>query len=146
MTKRLPFHFSLLCSGEGNGNPLQCSCLDNPGREAWWAAVYGVTQSRTRLRWLSSSSMQWKCWVLTIEPAENSVAFLILATCTFTIFSCKILSALFTFANKQFLTLLNFRTVYLYSISLHSTLYLSSPRYWFLIFCSLSAFLKWMLR
>ena len=48
MTERLPFHFSLSCIGEGNGNPLQCSCLENP-REggAWWAAVYGVTQSRT---------------------------------------------------------------------------------------------------
>ena len=48
MTERLHFHFSLLCIGEGNGNPLQCSCLENPrDGEAWWAAVYGVTQSRT---------------------------------------------------------------------------------------------------
>ena len=48
---------SLSCTGEGNGNPLQCSCLENPrDRGAWWAAVYGVTQSRTRLKWLSSSS------------------------------------------------------------------------------------------
>ena len=54
MTERLPFHFSLSCIGEGNGNPLQCSCLENPrDREAWWAAVYGVTQSRTRLKQLS---------------------------------------------------------------------------------------------
>ena len=53
----LHFHFSLSCIGEGNGNPLQCSCLENPrDREAWWAVVYGVTQSRTRLKWLSSSS------------------------------------------------------------------------------------------
>ena len=50
------FHFSLLCIGEGNGNPLQGSCLENPrDRGAWWAAVYGVTQSRTRLMQLSSS-------------------------------------------------------------------------------------------
>ena len=57
MTKRLHFHFPLSCIGEGNDNPLQCSCLENPsdGR-AWWAAVYGVTQSRTRLKRLSSSS------------------------------------------------------------------------------------------
>ena len=50
-TERLPFHFSLSCIGEGNGNPLQCSCLENPrdGR-AWWAAVYGVTQSQTLLK------------------------------------------------------------------------------------------------
>ena len=56
-TERLHFHFSLSCIGEGNGNPLQCSCLENPrdGR-AWWAAVYGVAQSRTRLKRLSSSS------------------------------------------------------------------------------------------
>ena len=58
MTERLPFPFSLSCTGEGNGNPLQCSCLVNPGDGgAWWAAtVYGVTQSRTRLKRLSSSS------------------------------------------------------------------------------------------
>ena len=56
-TERLPFHFSLSCIGEGNGNPLQCSCLENPrDGGAWWAAVYGVSQSRTRLKRLSSSS------------------------------------------------------------------------------------------
>ena len=48
MTERLPFHFSLSCIGERNGNPLQCSCLENPrDGGAWWAAIYGVTQSRT---------------------------------------------------------------------------------------------------
>ena len=48
---------SLSCIGEGNGNPLQCSCLENPRiGGAWWAAIYGVTQSRTQLKWLSSSS------------------------------------------------------------------------------------------
>ena len=57
MTEQLHFHFSLSCIGEGNGNPLQCSCLDNPrDGGAWWAAVYGVAQSRTRLKRLSSSS------------------------------------------------------------------------------------------
>ena len=56
-TERLHFHFSLSCSGEGNGNPLQCSCLENPrDGGAWWAAVYGVAQSRTQLKRLSSSS------------------------------------------------------------------------------------------
>ena len=56
-TKQLHFHFSLSCTGEGNGNPLQRSCLENPrDRGAWWAAVYGVAQSRTRLKRLSSSS------------------------------------------------------------------------------------------
>ena len=57
MTERLHFDFSLSCIGEGNANPLQCSCLENPrDGGAWWAAVYGVTQSRTQLKWLSSSS------------------------------------------------------------------------------------------
>ena len=56
-TERLHFHFSLSCIGEGNGNPLQCSCLENPrDGGAWWAAVCGVSQSRTRLKRLSSSS------------------------------------------------------------------------------------------
>ena len=60
-TEWLQFHFSLSCIGEGNGNPLQCSCLENPrDGGAWLAAVYGVTQSRTRLRWLSSSSSSSK--------------------------------------------------------------------------------------
>ena len=55
--ERLHFYFSLSCMGEGNGNPLQCSCLENPrDGGAWWTAVSGVTQSRTRLRQLSSSS------------------------------------------------------------------------------------------
>ena len=50
-TERLHFYFSLSCIGEGNGNPLQCSCLENPRHGgAWWAAIYGVTQSRTRLK------------------------------------------------------------------------------------------------
>ena len=61
---------SLSCIGEGNGNPLQCSCLENPrDRGAWWAAIYGFAQSRTRLKRLSSSSIGWKeatlkndCW------------------------------------------------------------------------------------
>ena len=56
MTERLHFHFSLSCIEEGNGNPFQCSCLENPrDGGAWWAAVYGVAQSRTRLKQLSSS-------------------------------------------------------------------------------------------
>ena len=55
-TEWLHFHFSLSCIGEGNGNPLQCSCLENPtDGGAWWAAVSGVAQSRTWLKWLSST-------------------------------------------------------------------------------------------
>ena len=70
MTERLHFHFSLSCIGEGNGNPLQCSCLENPRDGGpWWAAVYGVTQSWTRLTWLSSSS------ILISELREFSLFF-----------------------------------------------------------------------
>ena len=66
-TERLHSHFSLSCIGEGNGNPLQYSCLENPrDGGAWWAAVYGVAQSRIRLKRLSSSSVlaglyAWHC-------------------------------------------------------------------------------------
>ena len=64
MTERLHFHFSLSCIGEGNGNPLQCSCLENPrDGGAWWAAVSGVTQSWTRLKWLSSCLKCRKSWL-----------------------------------------------------------------------------------
>ena len=65
-TERLHFHFLLSCI-EGNGNPLQCPCLENPrDRGAWWAAVYGVVQSRTRLQRLSSS--------MRIEEKKNKTA------------------------------------------------------------------------
>ena len=87
--ERLHFHFSLSCIGEGNGNPLQCSCLENPkdGR-AWWAAIYGVAQSRTRLKWLSSSSssyvkrLEWEGTCLrkyswqAAEPAVGPISLL----------------------------------------------------------------------
>ena len=76
--------FSLSCIGEGNGNPLQCSCLGNPrDGGAWWAAVYGVTQSQTPLKWLSSGSSSYdeqESWPETAgrdeEPLVVSVAFL----------------------------------------------------------------------
>ena len=79
MTEWLHFHFSLSCIKEGNGNPLQCSCLENPrDGGAWWAAVYGVAQSRTRLKWLSSSSPHSqqkspKCstWVQSQKPRND---------------------------------------------------------------------------
>ena len=63
-TEWLHFHFSLSCIGEGNGNPLQRSCLENPrDRGAWWAAVYGVAQSWTQLKWLSSSRLCLWNWI-----------------------------------------------------------------------------------
>ena len=56
-TEQLHFHFSLSCTAGGNGNPLQCSCLENPrDSRAWWAAVYGVTQSRTQLKPLAAAA------------------------------------------------------------------------------------------
>ena len=70
MTERLHFHFSLSCIGEGNSNRLQCSCLENPrDRGAWWVAVRGVAQSRTRLKQLSSSSRA----LTSASPFSNSV-------------------------------------------------------------------------
>ena len=65
-TEQLYFHFSLSCIGEGNGNPLQCSCLENPRDEGvWWAAVYGFAQSRTWLKRLSgSSSSSMRHWLI----------------------------------------------------------------------------------
>ena len=71
-TEWLHFHFSLSCIGEGNGNPLQCSCLENPrdGR-AWWAAIYGVAQSQTWLKWLSSSSSsRWRSLPHPLRPPK----------------------------------------------------------------------------
>ena len=87
-TERLHFHFSLSCTGEGNGNPLQCSCLENPrDGGAWWAAVCGVAQSRTRLKPLSSRLVitflpkskhlliSWlqSPFVVILEPPKNKV-------------------------------------------------------------------------
>ena len=78
-TERLDFHFSLSCIGEGNDNPLQCSCLENPrDRGAWWAAVYGVAQSRTRLKRLSSSSSSILTWDFPIYILYNSNRILVI--------------------------------------------------------------------
>ena len=73
-TERLHFHFSLAWIGEGNGNPLQCSCLENPrDGGAWWPAVYGVSQSRTRLKRLSSIQNSSKSEEKTKKPNVKSV-------------------------------------------------------------------------
>ena len=74
-TERLHFHFSLSCIGEVNGNPLQCSCLENPrDGGAWWAAVYGVAQNRTWLKQLSSSSSSWIYRSLRNEVYTGSIS------------------------------------------------------------------------
>ena len=68
MTERLHFHFSLSCIGEGNGNPLQCSCLENPvDGGARWAAVYGVVQGRTRLKRLQQQQQEQQRLLLSIN-------------------------------------------------------------------------------
>ena len=86
-TERPHFHFSLSCIGEGNSNPLQCSCLENPrDGGAWWAAIYGVKQSRAQLKRLSS--IDWWCssfsvlvhyllWLLLFESLFKSFTYLI---------------------------------------------------------------------
>ena len=69
------FHFSLSCIGEGNGNPLQCSCLENPRDSgAWWAAVYGVAQSRTRLKRLSSSREAWRAAIHMVTKSRTQLS------------------------------------------------------------------------
>jgi len=84
-TQRLPFHFSLSCIEEGNGNSLQCSCLENPrDGGAWWAAIYGVAQSRTRLKRFSSSSSRGQGQQLLCKSRMTHVdAQLTLATTSF---------------------------------------------------------------
>ena len=84
-TEWLHFHFSLSCIGEGNGNPLQCSCLENPrDGGTWWASVCGVAQSQTRLNWLSSnSSSSWHFMSWDLNLCGKSILGDDLATYTF---------------------------------------------------------------
>ena len=100
-TERLHFHFSLSCTGEGNGNPLQCSCLENPRDSgAWWAAVYGVAQSRTRLKQLSSSSRLSFCvrLVYVCSPATSIFSLLqFYSKASSLILPFKIVLAIFVF-------------------------------------------------
>ena len=79
-TEQLHFHLSLSRIGEGNGNPLQCSCLENPrDGGAWWAAIYGVAQSQTRLKRLSSSSSQHEAEPqLGVDFLSQATSFLLL--------------------------------------------------------------------
>ena len=90
MTEWLHFQFSLSCIGEGNGNPLQCSCLENPrDGGAWWAAVYGVTQSQTRLKRLSSSSSIYHKMCIFTSVVNSAIA------------SCNISDIIHLFAMHQ---------------------------------------------
>ena len=77
MTEQLHFHFSLWCIGEGNGNPLQCSCLENPrDRGAWWDPMYGVTQSQTQLTRLSSSIPSYAIFLVAVRNGTVSLVSL----------------------------------------------------------------------
>ena len=79
-TERLHFHFSLSCIGEGNGNPLQCSSLENPrDGGALWAAACGVTQSRTLLKRLSSKSIN--LYGCSLEQKAYTVCINVANTC-----------------------------------------------------------------
>ena len=74
-TEWIHFHFSLSCIGEGNGNPLQCSCLENPrDGGAWWAAIYGVAQSRIQLKNLSSTSSSSRTLLRSHCPCRNKIS------------------------------------------------------------------------
>ena len=98
-TERLHFHFSLSCTGEGNGNPLQCSCLENPrDRGTYWAAVSGVAQRWTWLKWLSSSSSSSSIlWILLILLENHLIALLLLFVVYFLFPEFLLLSVLFLF-------------------------------------------------
>ena len=105
MTEQLQFHFSLSFIGEGNGNPLQCSCLENPrDGGAWWAAVYGVAQSRTWLKWLSSSSK-------------------VIFHCVLICFSWMLNDSIFSFADWSFVKFL-WKNVYSYPLPILALGYL----------------------
>ena len=106
-TEQLPFLFSLSCIGEGNGNPLQCSCLENPrDRGAWWAAISGVAQSRTRLKRLSNiatllnkkSSLDFICHFRTLDEKFTSVLSIVGFCCCF--WFCFVIRNLLPFWHK----------------------------------------------
>ena len=106
-------YFSLSCIGEGNGNPLQCSCLENPrDGGAWWAAVYGVAQSWTRLKQLSSSS-SGLCMIL---GRKSNLLFSILYL-FFLYEGLSFLSFSISFKWKEFLFLLWSPTAFMEKLS-----------------------------
>ena len=90
------------CIGEGNGNPLQCSCLENPrDGEAWWAAVYGVSQSRTRQKRLSSCRSIRVWWFVFLTASQAMLVLLVLGShfetnCTLSSSGCQEIFGLFT--------------------------------------------------
>ena len=114
-TEQLHSHFSLSCTGEGNGNPLPCSCLENPrDGGAWWAAVYGVTQSQTRLKRLSSSSICICLFLLLLPVLLASYREIILKynIIMYDRFSSRIFIALSLISRS----LIHFELLFVYSI------------------------------
>ena len=124
-TERLHFHFSLSCIGGGNGNPLQCSCLENP-RDcgAWWAAVYGVAQSRTRLKRLSSSSSTiWEVPILLVITISIIQCNQLQSHC-YTLGAQTIhltIESLYSFISLYFCHPTVLAIIFLFSISMSST-------------------------
>ena len=116
-TERIHFHLSLSRIGEGNGNPLQCSCLENPrdGR-TWWAAIYGVSQSRTQLKWLSSSSSSMSL-TLCVCPSVHLCMFTEERPCEYTVKNVAIYKS-----RREFSPELNSAGIFI--------LYFPSPELW----------------
>ena len=102
--EQVHFHFSHSCTGEGNSNPLQCSCLENPrDRGAWWAAVHGVARSRTRLKWLSRWS---RSKGLRLGRKEGAI-YIFALNHSFPTFLSKVEINLQTIGNKKYIHLCN---------------------------------------
>ena len=143
-TERLHFHFSLSCIGEGNGNPLQCSCLENPTvGGAWWAAICGVTQSRTWLKRLSDLAVAAAAFkvfpllsvlrnLIIIYPGVVFFMFLVLAVCWAT--SWNLLSS-----NLKTFQWLLFQIFFLFFLffSFYWTSSITSILGWFKLSCTL---------
>ena len=121
-TEQLHFHFSLSCIGEGNGNPLQCSCLENPrDGGAWWAAVYGVAQSQSRLKWLSSSSSKFLIYSYILSVWHLFVVYLVYIfyvsmACPFRVFKLVIWWRWFLNFNVWFINLLFWLVLFVFCL------------------------------
>ena len=122
---------SLSCTGEGNGNPLQCSCLENPrDGGAWWAAIYGVAQSRTRLKWLSSSSNRFPSHFLVVVQSLSHVQLFV------TLWTAACQASPSFIISRSLLKLMSVELIMLSNIPSHKSLknffhYTRATRHWF---------------
>ena len=111
MTEQLNFHFLLSCIGEGNGNPLPCSCLENPrDGGAWGAAIYGVAQSRTQLKRLSSSSSSSSVHM------SIPISQVICALFPLLVFICLFFTSVSLFLLCEYVHLCHFSKFYIYAL------------------------------